>query len=137
MEDGGFDGQRGGHQVVQAQRGAEEGQGRKLHGDADSAHGVELQPAQEGPLRLTRLGLMKYSISRPILGGAALQRCDYWLVFSAGFSRCGQTADLKRFLNLHPILSSRYKRMVFFKLKKISIAAIPTSPITPPTSNSR
>ena len=30
-----------------------------------------------------------------ILGGAALQRCNNWLVFSAGFSRCGQIAAQK------------------------------------------
>jgi len=36
--------------------------------------------------------LRKNSISRLSLGGAALQRCDNWLVFIGGFSRCGQTA---------------------------------------------
>src|ERR1035438_1726520 len=31
--------------------------------------------------------LLKNSISNLVLGGAALQRCDNWLVFSGGFSR--------------------------------------------------
>jgi hypothetical protein len=40
-------------------------------------------------------GCGKNSMLHLILGGAALQRCDNWLVFSIGFSRCGQTATQK------------------------------------------
>jgi hypothetical protein len=31
--------------------------------------------------------LLKNSVAPPILGGAALQRCDKWAVLNSGFSR--------------------------------------------------
>jgi hypothetical protein len=34
--------------------------------------------------------LRKNSILHLILGGAALQRCDNWLIFNTGFTRCGE-----------------------------------------------
>jgi len=30
-----------------------------------------------------------------LLGGAAVYRCDNWLLFSVGFSRCGEIAALE------------------------------------------
>ncbi len=45
------------------------------------------------PARPNRL--RKNSVLRLILGGAAVYRCDKWLVFRIGFSRCGETAPWK------------------------------------------
>src|ERR1700730_1625453 len=46
--------------------------------------------------------LRKSSILLLPLGGAAIYRCDNWLVFMDGFSRCGLTARSKR-LFPHPL----------------------------------
>ena len=55
-----------------------------------------LSPMQELGFRFCFEGarlysLRKNSVVHPILGGAAVYRCDNWRVFSIGFSRWGDT----------------------------------------------
>jgi hypothetical protein len=47
-------------------------------------------------LRITHpSGLLKNLNLRPVLGGAAIHRCDKWSIFNGGFSRCGHNAARK------------------------------------------
>jgi hypothetical protein len=46
-------------------------------------------------IRVSLYSLRKKSGLRLFLGGAAVYRCDNRLIFSAGFSRCGDTSARK------------------------------------------
>ena len=48
VDDGGLDRQRGGDQIVEMQPGLQHDQSEQLHGDADSADEIELEPAHRG-----------------------------------------------------------------------------------------